>query len=143
MKVLKPMSEQDEAELRSQRQMDIEAEFDDDIEGGIERADSSAGGSRWQRRVEKAVTHLSAEVAALREQITVGREWRSKKDKSFPVWLKWAVWIATKHLLADFAVLAIVLLYMRRKKDRRLEDLVRAALRVIREYVRKILPSRG
>lgn len=136
MKVLSPMSEQDEAELRSQRQMELE---DDEEEA---ETNSNKGSGRWQRKVERAITNLSAEVAALREQITTGREWRSKKDKSFPAWLGWLVWTVTKHLLVDFFILSIVLLWMRRRKDKRLEDLVRAALQLTREYVRKVLPSR-
>ncbi|PHH89789.1 hypothetical protein CDD83_5250 [Cordyceps sp. RAO-2017] len=131
MKVLTPMSEQDEAELRSQRQMELE----DDAAG-------AADSSRWQRKMERAVTNLSAQVAALREQIATGREWKSKKQRSFPAWLRWAAWLVMKHLVADLVVLALVLLWMRKRKDRRLEDLVRAAFRLGREYVRKVLPSR-
>jgi hypothetical protein len=127
------MSEQDEAELRSQRLMDL----DDVME---ESRDQKA--SRWQKKVERAVTKLSAEVAALREQITIGREWRSKKERSFPVWFGWILWVFLKHLVVDCVLLSIVLLWMRRRKDRRLEDLVRNALKIVREYVRKILPSR-
>lgn len=134
MKVLSPMSEQDEAELRSQRQMELE-----DMEMGH---DIGKGSSRWQRKMEHALMKLSAEVAALREQITTGREWRSKKDRSFPSWLGWVVWVIMKHLVVDCVILAIILVWMRRRKDRRLEDLVRAALTLIREYVRKVLPSR-
>ncbi|RSL55998.1 hypothetical protein CEP54_009075 [Fusarium duplospermum] len=136
MKVISPMSEYDEAELRSQRQLDLEDEMEEGQEG-------SQHGGRWQRRVERALTTMSAEVAALREQITTGREWRAKKERSFPAWAKWFAWLVVKHLFADFVILAIVLLWMRKRKDRRLEDLVRAALRLAREYVRKVLPSRG
>lgn len=135
MRVLSPMSEQDEAELRSQRQIELE---DDE-----EAEDKDTGrGARWQRRVERAITQLSAEVAAMREQITTGREWRTRKERSFPTWLGWLVWRIVKHLLVDCVVLALVLLWMRRRKDRRLEDLVRAALKLVREYVRRVLPSR-
>ena len=136
MKVLSPMSEQDEAELRSQRQMELEEEVEDG------NNDPSKRSSRWQRKVERAITNLSAEIAALREQITTGREWRSKKERSFPSWLGWLVWSIVKHLLVDCVVLGLVLLWMRKRKDRRLEDLVRASLRLIREYVRRVLPSR-
>lgn len=134
MKVLSPMSEQDEAELRSQRQIEEEEEQED--------GDATKMSSRWQRKVERAITNLSAEVAALREQITTGREWRSKKERSLPSWLGWLVWSVMKHLLVDCFILSLVLLWMRRRKDRRLEDLVRASLRLVREYVRKVLPSR-
>lgn len=133
MKILSPMSEQDEAEARSQRLMDL----DDALEESRDQRSS-----RWQKKVERAVTKLSAEVAALREQITTGREWRSKKDRSFPVWFGWMLWVFLKHLVVDCVILAIVLIWMRRRKDRRLEDLVRSALKLMREYVRKVLPSR-
>lgn len=134
MKIISPMSEHDEAELQSQRQMDLE----DELEGQnpIQR------GSRWQRKVERALTTMSAEVAALREQITTGREWRAKKERSFPAWANWLAWLVMKHLLADLVILAIVLIWMRKRKDRRLEDLVRAAVKLVREYIRNILPSR-
>ncbi|POR38151.1 Autophagy-like protein 37 [Tolypocladium paradoxum] len=132
MRILSPMSEQDEAELRSQRQMDLE----DDA------AVDSGRASRWQMKMERAITKLSAEVAALREQITTGREWKSKKERSFPAWLGWVAWLVLRHLVVDCFILALVLLWMRRRRDRRLEDLVRAALKIVREYVRKVLPSR-
>lgn len=132
------MSELDEAELRSQRQMDIEDE------AAEEEGDDASNrkGSRWQKKMERAITKLSAEVAALREQITIGREWKSKKERSLPSWVSWLAWLVLKHFIIDCVVLAIVLFWMRRRKDKRLEDLVRAALHLIREYVRKVLPSR-
>ncbi|CAM1503920.1 Fc.00g015110.m01.CDS01 [Cosmosporella sp. VM-42] len=136
MKILSPMSEHDEAELKSQREMDLEDEQE-------EMEEPSKRGSRWQRKVERALTTMSAEVAALREQITTGREWRTQKEKSFKAWVRWLSVLVMKHLAADLVILAIILLWMRKRKDRRLEDLVRAALTLVREYVRNILPSRG
>ncbi|KHO01956.1 Acyl CoA binding family protein [Metarhizium album ARSEF 1941] len=138
MKILSPMSEQDEAELRSQRMMDL----DDAVEEGRDAENQAQKSSRWQKKVERAVTKLSAEVAALREQITTGREWRSKKERSFPAWFGWLLWVFLKHLLVDCAILAIVLIWMRKRGDRRLEDLVRSALRIVREYARNVVPSR-
>lgn len=135
------MSEHDEAERQSQRLLD--EEDDDEDEDDFQDAEPHRrGSSRWQQRVERALTSMSAEVAALREQITTGREWRTKKQKSFSAWIRWLMWIVMKHLVADCVVLGILLLWMRRRKDRRLEDLVRAALKLGREYVRKVLPSR-
>ncbi|KAF5019354.1 hypothetical protein F66182_8643 [Fusarium sp. NRRL 66182] len=136
MKVIRPMSEYDEAELRSQQQLDLE----DDT---LEAQDHNRVSGRWQRKVERALTTMSAEVAALREQITTGREWRAKKERSFPAWVKWFAWLLVKHIFADLVILTVVLLWMRKRKDRRLEDLVRAAVRLVREYVRSVLPSRG
>ncbi|KAI5466931.1 acyl CoA binding protein-domain-containing protein [Mariannaea sp. PMI_226] len=135
MKIISPMSEHDEAELQSQRQMDLE----DELEIG---QDPVQRGGRWQRKVERALTTMSAEVAALREQITTGREWKAKKERSIPAWINWLAWVVMKHLVADLIILAIILIWMRKRKDRRLEDLVRAAFKLVREYIRNILPAR-
>lgn len=140
LKVLSPMSEQDAAELLSQQQAEIE-------EAGMASGrqhdrDPSGQGSQWQRRAERAITNLSAEVAALREQITTGREWRSRRERSVTFWMGRLIWAIMKHLLVDSVVLSLVLLWMRKTKDRRLEDLVRAALSIAREYARTVLPSR-
>ncbi|RGP80824.1 hypothetical protein FLONG3_1056 [Fusarium longipes] len=116
LKELRPMSEYDEAELRSQRQLDLE---DDEVDA----PDSDRSSGRWQRKVERALTTMSAEVAALREQITTGREWRAKKERSFSAWMKWFAWLLVKHIFADLVILSVVLLWLRRRKDRRLEDL--------------------
>ncbi|EKJ72656.1 hypothetical protein NXS19_008792 [Fusarium pseudograminearum] len=136
LKELRPMSEYDEAELRSQRQVDLE---DDEVD--VPTSDRSSG--RWQRKVERALTTMSAEVAALREQITTGREWRTKKERSVPAWVKWFAWLLVKHIFADLVILSVVLLWLRKRKDQRLEDIVRAGVRLMREYVRNVLPSRG
>lgn len=128
------MSEEDEAEQDYQRR--IAADEPEDDGEYVKRGD------RWSKKMERAIVRLSAEIAALREQITTGREWRSKKERSFGAWVSWLLWVVTKHIVIDSFILAFVLLWMRRKKDRRLEDHVRAALMIGREYVRKVLPSR-
>lgn len=133
MKVLNPMSEEDEAERESQRAIDDEAEDDGKY---------LKKGDKWSKKMEKAIVRLSTEVAALREQITSGREWRSRREKSARAWVGWALWTLTKHFAIDALILVILLLWMRRRKDRRLEDYVRGALGLAREYARKVLPSR-
>ncbi|KAI0161241.1 acyl CoA binding family protein [Xylariaceae sp. FL1272] len=138
MKVLSPMSEDDAAEQFRDEANDEE----DDVGVGVPEGEYVKKGGRWSRKVEQALVRLSAEIAALREQITSGREWRTKKDRSIQSWLGWIFWLFTKHLAIDITILLVVLLWMRRRKDRRLEDQVRAILRVVREYARKILPSR-
>lgn len=135
MKVLSPMSEEDEAEQDYQRRVMAAGDPDDDGEY-VKRGD------KWSKKMERAIVRLSTEIAALREQITTGREWRSRKERSFGAWLSWILRVAIKHLVADLFLLGIVLLWMRRRKDRRLEDLVRTALKIGREYMRKVLPPR-
>lgn len=144
MKMLSPMSEDDAAE-QEDRAGENQEEDDDDEEEEEEAEDEGEyvkKGDKWSRKVERALVRLSTEIAALREQITAGREWRTKKEKSPGAWIRWALWIFLKHLIANSVILALVLLWMRRRKDRRLEDLVRSALKLAREYARKVLPSR-
>lgn len=137
LKFISPMSENDEAEQDYQRRMAAgDVGDDDDDDDYVKRGD------KWSKKMERAVVRLSAEIAALREQITAGREWRSKKERSIGAWIGWLLWLAMKHLVLDTLILGLVLLWMRRRKDTRLEDLVRAAIKVGREYVRKVLPSR-
>ncbi|KAJ9149954.1 Autophagy-related protein 37 [Pleurostoma richardsiae] len=136
MRILSPMSEEDEAE------QDYERRMGSDGDGGEDDGEYVKRGGKWSRKMERAIVRLSTEIAALREQITTGREWRAKKERSFGAWLGWWFWIVTKHFVIDAIMLVMVLIWMRRRKDRRLEDHVRAILRIAREYARKILPSR-
>lgn len=135
MKVLSPMSEEDEAEHDYQRRMAAD-ELDNDGGEYVKRGD------KWSKKMERAIVRLSVEIAALREQITTGREWRSRKERSFGAWVGWILWTAMKHFVVDAILLCLILIWMRRRRDRRFEDLVRTALKICREYVRKVLPSR-
>ncbi|KAK1761161.1 putative fatty acid binding protein [Echria macrotheca] len=135
MKVLSPMSEEDESEQRLVEDGDGD-QGDDDGPGG----DYAKRNDKRTKRMERAIVRLSAEIAALREQIATGREWRSRREKSIRAWLGWLFVLSAKHFAVDIALLILVLLWMRRRKDRRFEEHVRGALRVVREYVRKILP---
>ncbi|KAI2620820.1 acyl-CoA binding protein [Xylaria nigripes] len=131
MKMLNPIS-QDDAVVGSYR-----GEQGEDDEG-----DCVKQGDQWYLKVERALVRLSTEVAALREEITTGREWRAKRERSAPARFGWVFWAVVKHLTIDTFILAVVLIWMRRQRDRRLEDQVRAILRVAREYAKKLLPSR-
>ncbi|PQE12877.1 hypothetical protein CJF30_00002764 [Rutstroemia sp. NJR-2017a BBW] len=138
MRVLSPMSQDDEAERESERRLGYNAgpeEDDDDAKDDNNK-------TKWRRNVEQALVKMTAEIAALREHIATGREYQGKKRRSPGKWLAWFAWIATRHILVDIVLMGLILLWMRRKKDRRVEDLVREGLRIGREYVRKILPSR-
>jgi hypothetical protein len=136
MRVLSPMSENDEAERESERRLGYNEGYDED-DGEKEKK-----GGRWRKTVEQALVKMTAEVAALREQIATGREYQGKKRRSFGRWMAWFLWIVIRHIVIDMTVLGLLLLWLRKRKDRRIEDLVREALRIGREYVRKILPPR-
>ncbi|GAB7333186.1 hypothetical protein MBLNU13_g04844t1 [Cladosporium sp. NU13] len=89
---------------------------------------SSPGDAKWRKRVENGLFKLTTEVAALREQLENHRFIKNQKRKSFFGWVLRLGWWFTSFVLADAAVLWIVILYMRRKQDRRLEGAVRVLL---------------
>ncbi|CZT48902.1 related to endozepine [Rhynchosporium secalis] len=142
MRVLSPMSQDDEAERRSGYNDVYDQDEDDEEDGFGATEKKDAKTSRWRRSVEHAFTKMTAEIAALREQISTGREWQGKKRRSVKSWVAWVLWLAIRHMLVDVMLLSILLLWMRKKNDRRIEDLVREGLRIGREYVRNILPAR-
>jgi hypothetical protein len=143
MKVLTPMSQDDEAERESERQLDHDCDEEgyDDSEYDDGQEDKR-GTKRWRRKVEVALVKMTAEMAALREQMGKGREWRGRRRRSIGAWLSWLVWATLRHIFLDAILLVVLLLWMRRRKDRRLEDFVKEALTIGRDYVRQILPTR-
>lgn len=97
------------------------------------------GGSHtdWRRRVEQALTTMTTELAALREQIE-SRPIHSRRKSSLWSWLKWLFWIATRQLLWDCLILGVVLIWMRIKGDRRLEQKLRAGVVTITRQLMSI-----
>lgn len=136
------MSQDDEAEMRSERQMGYNNEYDDDDEFNDGEKKSNQGTKRWRAKVEQALVKMTAEIAALREHIATGREYQGKKRKSPGRWVAWFICIVVRHFLVDLTVLGIVLVWLRKRRDTRLEDLVRQGLKIAKEYIRMILPAR-
>jgi hypothetical protein len=83
---------------------------------------------RWRKRIESSLIKLTAEVAALREQLESRRLFahtlRFRIFKSVTSF----IWGVVKHLTMDFLILGLVLLWLRRKKDRRFEGAIRVLL---------------
>jgi hypothetical protein len=76
---------------------------------------------KWRRRVEQALTKMSTEVAALREQLEARAMYNRQRSSPW-AWLKWIAWVSFKQILCDFAILGVILLVMRLRGDRRLEE---------------------
>lgn len=133
------MSQDDEAERESERRLGYDEDEEDDYEGG-EKGEKRT--TRWRRTVEQALVKMTAEIAALREQIATGREYQGKKRRSPGRWIAWFLWLCMRHFFVDVVLIGFLLLWLRRRKDRRIEDLVREGLRIGREYIRKVLPER-
>lgn len=94
------------------------------------RAQNAAtpGDARWRKRVENGLIKLTTEVAALREQLENHRFIKNQRRKSFfNLILRLGGW-ALSFILADAVLLWIVILYLRRKQDMRLEGAIRVLL---------------
>jgi hypothetical protein len=138
MRVLSPMSQDDEEEIRSQQK----SGYNDEHKDNAEYDDSDKRAKNWRRTMEHALVKMTAEIAALREQIATGREYQGRKRRSIGRWIAWLIWLVIRHVLTDLLLLGILLYWLRKRRDRRIEDLVREGLKIGREYVRKILPPR-
>ena len=83
-------------------------------------ADKDIHNRRWRRRVEQALTKMTAEIAAMREQMEARTD-TSKRRTSLWAWMKWLVWIAIRQIFWDLALFAMGLLILRIRGDRRIE----------------------
>ncbi|KAF2640535.1 hypothetical protein P280DRAFT_517905 [Massarina eburnea CBS 473.64] len=88
----------------------------------------TAADKKWRKRVEQALVKMTAEVAALREQLESRRLFTHSKKFIFFRFLFRLVWRSLKHVAIDVFILSIVLVWMRRKKDKRLEGAIRVLL---------------
>lgn len=80
--------------------------------------------SRWRRRVEQALTKMTAEIAAVREQMEA-RTLAHRRRSGVWAWLKWMLWVVVRQIVWDVALLGVLLIWMRMRGDRRLEERLR------------------
>ncbi|KAL4945807.1 acyl CoA binding protein-domain-containing protein [Aspergillus oleicola] len=77
--------------------------------------------TRWRRRVEQALTKMTAEIAAAREQIEA-RAVAARRRSGVWAWLRWLVWVTLRQIIWDLAILGMLLIWMRLRRDHRLEE---------------------
>lgn len=153
MRVLSPVSQADEELMDEERDEEEfvdapvsqadEADLQDLSEGAEDGGVADAGvqatiqprvllpsraDTRWRRRIESSLIKMTNEVAALREQLESSRYLRSRSRKSLFGWVLRLSWWAVQLVVTDAVLLWIVILYLRRKDDRRLEGAVRVLL---------------
>ena len=168
MRVLSPVSQSNEDELEENEREGEEEEFVDapvsqvdegdlgDIsEHGEDRSVADAGvqaeqsrpvqasrsDARWRRRIESSLMKMTNEVAALREQLESSRYLRARSRRSFLGWVLRLSWWTVQLFVTDAVILWVVILYLRRKDDRRLEGAVRVLLGDAVAQVQKQIPS--
>ncbi|KAI9716904.1 MAG: hypothetical protein M1812_005053 [Candelaria pacifica] len=152
LRVVRPTSQDDDDEANEDRYDDARdgeeygdrPTFDGRRSGTIGHARGHEGGEeevrnrKWRRRVEQAIVKMTAEVAALREQLESNRLYGARRRRSMWDWLLWLILSTLKHAFIDAVLLAIALLWLRRKRDKRLEQALMMAVGIVREKARRL-----
>jgi len=85
--------------------------------------------SRWRKRIEGALIKMTAEVAAIREQLEAKSWAKAKTKRGRFEQIAWSIFsFFLKMIAVDLIGLVFILLYLRRKKDGRLEGAIRVLL---------------
>jgi acyl-CoA-binding protein len=93
----------------------------------------------WRGRVEKALAKMTTEVAALREQLESRRvEKRRARAKRVWVWLAWCVLALARHLVIEAIFWGLVMLWMRRRGDKRAQEALKIVGRFVKEGLREL-----
>ncbi|KAE8378851.1 acyl CoA binding protein-domain-containing protein [Aspergillus bertholletiae] len=92
---------------------------------------------RWRRRVEQALTKMTAEIAAVREQMEA-RAVAHRRRNSIWAWLKWLVWVTLRQVIWDLAILGMLLIWMRLRGDRRLESKLKVGWTEVKTRLSKL-----
>ena len=151
LRVLRPMSDGDEEDVEDG---DLDEDLRDSrpdayagdaegavaaLPGGATRAsDMDVRNRKWRKRMEQALVKLSVEVAALREQIERRSIGDGRRANGAWAWARWLAAVFLRHLLVDGAVLALVVLWARRKGDRRLEQGLRLFCVWVKEQMGRV-----
>ncbi|KAH0078220.1 hypothetical protein KCU96_g13458, partial [Aureobasidium melanogenum] len=150
LRILSPVSQADEDELNEEHEEEFVdapiSQYDDTEDPALDEEDedqenqqaspsrqprttiSSPRDVRWRKRIESALVKMTTEVAALREQLETRSFIAQRRKHSLFAWILRASWFLVKLVAVDIFILWLVLLYLRRKKDRRLEGAVRVLL---------------
>ena len=130
LRVLRPVSDADEDEIDEADEFEEARSGLTDDEGNEERVtrvresksrDLDVRNRKWRRRVEQALIKMTAEVAALREQLEAKSMFEGRPKRRIWAWTVWVTWAAIKHILIDTAALVFLYLWFKRKDDQRFE----------------------
>lgn len=99
----------------------------------------------WRRRVESALVKMTAEVAALREQLEARRLFsgRLRRRGGLAAWVLGFLGGAARHVLVDAVVVGVVLLAVRRREGQLGEGDVREWGRLVAAFLRGWLSRVG
>ncbi|KAL8783865.1 MAG: hypothetical protein Q9195_009257 [Heterodermia aff. obscurata] len=130
LRVLRPVSDADEEEIDEADEFEEARSGLTADEGDEERItrvresksrDLDVRNRKWRRRVEQALIKMTAEVAALREQLEAKSMFEGRPKRRIWAWIVWVTWATVRHILVDTAALVFLYLWFKRKDDPRLE----------------------
>lgn len=92
----------------------------------------------WKKNMSASIIKLTAEIAAVREQLEARRLFTHTLQFRMMRSLTRISWGILKHITIDICILGLVLLWLRRKKDKRLEGAIRVLLGDAVAHVQKL-----
>jgi len=148
LRVLRPVSDGDEEEDDNEDEEFEEARGgadDDEAEGkaiipnqGVQGQDLDVRNRKWRKRIEHALVKMTTEVAALREQMEAKSVSEGRRRNGMWAWMVWLVWIAVRHTLVNLAVMGVLVVWARRKRDNRMEVGLGLLAQYLGDQVRRI-----
>ncbi|KAK3169861.1 hypothetical protein OEA41_009245 [Lepraria neglecta] len=144
LRVLRPVSDGDEEEDEIEEGEEFEearhAPLDKEEEGIItsQTPDLDVRNRKWRKRIEHSLIKLTTEIAALREQVEAKRIGEGKRRNGVWAWITWLVWVTLRHFVVDLAILGFLVVWARRKGDRRVEQGLELLLGYVRQKAQRI-----
>ena len=144
LRVLRPASDGDEEEDEIEEGEEFEearhTPLDKEEEGIItsQTPDLDVRNRKWRKRIEHTLIKLTTEISALREQVEAKRIGEGKRRNGVWAWITWLVWVTLRHFVVDLAILGFLVVWARRKGDRRVEQGLELLLGYVREKAQKI-----
>ena len=139
--------------MEDDKDEDVNEEFSDARDGSEEHNQLVRGRSfdgqqdddylvrqrKWRKRIESALTRMTAEIAALREQLSDNKAYGHAVRRRNPVWYwtKWIVWQAVRQLLVNMVLVLLFVIWGRWKGDRRAEEWVKRRLKGLKVFAEK------
>jgi hypothetical protein len=95
---------------------------------------------KWQQRIEAALTEMTAEIAALREQLSDSRSFgtAARRRSQLWAWMKWLAWAAFRQLAVNVLLVGILVLWGRWKGNRRAEEWVKRRWKELSSFLRTL-----
>ena len=95
---------------------------------------------KWRRRIEAALTKMTAEIAALREQMSDSRVFGTARSRNYSLWswMKWLLWSALRQVVMNAILAGVVVIWGRARGDRRAEDWARRRWKDLVNFLRSM-----